>query len=649
MKLNKNINILRLSCLIKDRDGQDLIRTVLSIIFDIFYDNGNQLMNSNELFDYINNQFSLSIDKDFYENLLSKSESFELQNTNGAPLVKLTSEKYDEIDKNISDFYIEPYIVSFLKSRTYDLEKKNVIVEILIQSIYENIYSFNPENISSLITANDDAKYNQDDIDIFNEFLEIDEPNKNRCLYNHFAKAIEFAIITSGRGVSKFTEDLFKNKRYLLDTNIIFRLLGVGGPERQKTIKKLIQICRKQGIIFEYSYQTIGELNKRLEQCVIDLSRAETSKKIDITETILKSDFTHFNDDFITQYCFMKLSRQITSPEGYELEMKTKFKNLCDELGIEISKVDVKINEVDRRQLAEKLQKKKKEVNEFYRYSHKQAIVDAHNIIYVDKIRGANNYNYSEIKSFYLSTDRSLHKILSNNESKAVPQTILPSQLFVIHNILSANDIEPDYDVFFKFLKKRNSQFKLRGRDIFNYINQAREFSNNDSEISNLIATFSDQRYNYSKSSSVDEGVLISFKDFAQTTFDKKTSELEEMKRDYSFLINNADNDLNRIFSTSNYIARAIDVIITFIVIPSVALLIKQFKDLDLGLVILIILISEIIKFYISTRTNVLKKLWEKIFIFMIKKTAFYKLSHSEEYVRKGVLKITEKPDNIWK
>ena len=648
--MNDNFNILRLCCLIQDRDAQDLKRTVLSIIYEILYENSNSEIPADILFKKANEKFNTSLEKDFFDNLLLKSNSFELLTTDGAPLVKLTSQKFTEIDKDISDYSIEPHIEKFLDQKKYPLYKKDVIVEILFQSIYENIYTFNPEKIRTIIPQNISDKLEQFDLDIFNEFLEFDEPTKNRCLYNQFAKAIEFAILTSGKGVTQFSENLYKDKCYLLDTNIIFRLIGVGGIERQDTITQLLKDCIKQGIGFEYSHHTLLELNKKLEQCVIEIQRAEKSKKIEIVEDVFDRNPHYFNDDFITQYCRLRSQKVVNSPEQYEIEMKARFKALCKELSIEQANHNIKVQDSERNIFSLSLIKKRKEINEFYRYSNNQAKVDAYNVIYVRKRRGHNNYNYADVKSFYLTTDRGLNRILSTDKDVLIPETILPSQLFIIHNPLSnSSSVEPDYKTFFRFLKRRTSEFKLRGKDVINYITQARTYTTSATTISSLVSAFSDQRYKYSKTDTLEEGVLVSFKDFTQTYFDKKNSELDDVKTNYFQIKDSAEIELKTAIKKANSCAKAFDILITFILIPLIAILLKIYTSLDIYVVVFILIIAEVGKFFVSTRTSLIKNLWRKFFIFFSKRTSYYKLTKDQEFLERGIKEIERRPDNIWK
>lgn len=648
--MNQNFNFLRLCCLLQDRDSQDLKRTVLSIAFEILYENNNAEMLSEDLYKLTNEKFDTDIEKDFFDILLQKSESFEIINADKDFLVKLTKDKYNEVDKSISEFAIEPHIENFLRIKGADIQKKEMLVNLLYQSIYENIYTFKAEKINTIIPQNIATTVVQSDLDLFNDFLEYDEPAKNRCLYNQFAKALEFAILTSGKGITQFSENIYKDKCYLLDTNIIFRLIGVGGDERQRTILQLIKDCQKQGINFEYSSQTLIELNKKLEQCVLDIKRAETSHKLEIIEDIFKRNPHFFNDDFITQYSRLRLNKTVNSPEQYELEMKARFKSLCKELNIQQANHNIKIDDLEKNILANSFITKRKEINENYKYSKNSAKVDAYNVIYVQKRRGGNNYNYSDVKSFYLTTDRGLNRILSLDKTIIIPATILPSQLFVIHNPTSnSKSSEPDYKTFFRFLKRRTSEFKLRGKDVINYITQARLYTTNSSHIEGLIEAYSDQRYKHSINDSLEEGKIISFTDFTHTYFDKRNEELQDIQKNYSAITDKSENELKNLVTSTKSLVRYLDTFICLILIPVIALVLKFYTSLSWGYVFLIIIFLEAIKFFISSRFNVFKNIWINLFEKRAKTLPYYKLTSDIKYIEKGKAIIVGSNDNIWK
>jgi len=644
--MNKNINLLRLACLIQDRDNQDFKRVVLSIIFEILYENSNEDLKADELFSTTITKSKEPIERDFFDGIITNSGSFILTNTENEPLVKLTPEKFSEVEKNISEFSIEPSIESFIKNKEYDITLKDVIIKILYQSIYENIYAFNPSNIESLVPDVIKDKFTQKELNVFNEFLEFDDPQKNRRLYNQFVKAIEFAILTSGKGVKQFSDKLYTDKNYILDTNIIFRMLGVGGIERKETILKLIQYCIKQGVKFEYTLRTFQELNNTLDTSINKISKAEQTKKIEIIQELVAEAPHFFNDDFIVQYSRLKNSKIVNSPEQYGLEMKSRFKKICKELNIEQANHSIKLETYEINLFAKKLISERKKITS-YRYSSKQAGVDSFNVLYVNKRRGSNNFNYSEVKSFYLTTDRGLNKILSDDVNILIPATILPSQLFAIHNPLSDENDDVDYENFFSFIKRRTSEFKHRGRDVFSFINQAQVYSTDKEEIKSLILTFTDERYNHSKIESANENVIIKFKDFSKTYFDNRLNEIEDVEKKYGNIELKGKSDLNIILPKTKKIAKLIDVTSAVILIPLISIYIGLMTHWILS--VLSLLILEGIKFWLSKKENFNKQIWEYLFTKKMKKTSYYKLTNSTDFIDLGMKEIKSIDGNVWK
>lgn len=644
--MNKNINLLRLSCLLQDRDNQDFKRVVLSIIFELLYENNNQDLFSEELYIATISKSKEPIERDFFDSLIANSKSFILTTTDNDPLVKLTPEKFNDVERNISEFSIEPSIVNFLQAKSYKDDFKETIINILYQSIFENIYAFNPSNIETLVPNVIKERFEQSELDVFNEFLEFDDPIKNRRLYNQFVKAIEFAILTSGKGVKKFTENLYTDKVYILDTNIIFRMLGVGGLERKDTILKLIESCIKQGVKFEFTLNTYQELINTLESSINKISKAEQSKKVEIIQELVAEAPHFFNDDFIVQYSRLKNDKKVNSPEQYGLEMKARFKKLCTDYKLEQANHNIKLETYEIGLFANKLISERKKITS-YRYSLKQARVDAFNVLYVRKRRGNNNFNYSEVKSFYLTTDRGLNKILSDSSEVIIPATILPSQLFAIHNPLTDDSDDVDFENFFRFIKRRTSEFKHRGRDVFSFIQQAQVYTTDKEEIKNIIVAFTDERYSSSKEDSVNENVLIKFKDFAKTYFDNRLNEIEEIEDKYNDIEVKGKQSIQPMINQAKNISKIFDVFLTVIIIPLISLVLGLLTTWSISIVSLILL--ESIKFWLAKKENYNEQIWKVLFVKKMKSTPYYRLTNNDKFINEGLNEINKVNGNIWK
>lgn len=112
--MKNNFDILRLACLMQDVNNQDFKKVILSIIFEILYENNNEEVSIDSLYQATISKSKEIIERDFFDSIIMNSKSFIVTNSNSSPSIKLTSEKSISIEKTISDFSIETSIVTFL-------------------------------------------------------------------------------------------------------------------------------------------------------------------------------------------------------------------------------------------------------------------------------------------------------------------------------------------------------------------------------------------------------------------------------------------------------------------------------------------------------------------------------------------------------
>src|SRR5690554_84262 len=326
--MNKNFNLFRLNCMMDDNRSKNYNSIMVSLVSELIFENDNKELNRSECYDYIVNDLKIKLQKDVFVNIIEKSKNFVHTPSAVDVGIKLTDKKFAEINDNIENHSIGRHIDDFVKEKKLPNEFKQSIESLLYQAIYENINSFTIQNIQTLIPDNLKDNYTEEEIKAFNDFLSSSNHNKNSVLFNTFLKAVEFAIITSGKGVKEFTKGIFEGKEYLLDANIIFRLLGVGGIERQESLLNLIKQCNHQGITFLYSNESYLEFKRRVEASVNDIKRATENKSIELLEEMLQDDKVEFNNGFITHYAQLKLNKVVRSPEQYETNIMADFRTL---------------------------------------------------------------------------------------------------------------------------------------------------------------------------------------------------------------------------------------------------------------------------------------------------------------------------------
>lgn len=635
--------------MMEDNKSKNYNSILVSLVSELLFENDNSEIERDECYSYIVNDLKIKLQKDLFIKIIEKSKNFVHSPNENDVAIKLTDERFNEIQDSVAKHSIDRHIKDFLEKKHLPEDLKPVIESLLYQAIYENINSFSIHNIDSLIPHNAKENYTKEEINAFNSFLSETNKEKNSSLFNTFLKAIEFAIITSGKGVKEFTKGVFEGKEYLLDANIIFRLLGVGGKERQDSLVNLIEQCNHQGIKFYYSNESYQEFKRKVEASISDIKRATENKSIEVLSEMLQEENVEFNKGFITHYAKCKVDKVVRSPEQYETKIMADFRTLCKKHDLSTISQNGKLNPKKITKWQDFLYDKKKEINEYSFYTKTAAKVDAKNVLTVKQIRGDNDYNYSDIKSFYLSTDRTLNRILAENAGDKIAETILPSQLFILHNSLSEDGDDKDYEAFTKFLKRRTTEFKYSGRQVLTYIDEIRNHTTDPDNIKEILKAYSDKKYDTTLVDIDVEPEYVSIKEFADTYVDNKLKIAEVGDVKYQKALNQALGNFPQFLSRVKTKIRIIDTVLTILLIPITILITKTIVD-NLYIIVTAVVIVEIIKFILSSRLSVYSNWAKTLFLNKVKNSSYHKtfksldktyMKEAKEYVKNEV--------KIWK
>ena len=602
-----DINLFRLNCLLSDHKLNNFNSVIISLAKEYLFERGNVYLSRSDCYKHITVTLDIKLEEDIFHSLLEKSKQFNIKSKPEEVVFRLKNSYFDEIKSKIENHSIEKHIEVFLKKKQLSFKLKEKFNDLLSESIYNNINTFSVKAIKSIIDKNKLKQFSAEETETFNSFLEWKDEGKNAALYNLFLKAIEFAIVTSGRGVKEFTKSIFEGKSYLLDANIIFRLIGIGGKERKDSLRKLISSCIKQGIKFKYSVSTFNEVINKIENSVRDIAHYEKGKVKNLQELVADSPYT-MTDGFLVHYCECLNSGEVKSIEKYELLLRTEFKKLDQEFSLERVDCSTNLDGMQLNSFQKFLKKRKAEINPQVRYTDRAANVDAINILYIRKMRGNNNYNYSDVKYFYLSTDRILNQILVEDKNK-MSESILPSQLFILHSAFYEDSKTVDYETFIKFLKKHTTEYKLTGEEVLNYIDQIREITTEEENIKNIIITYSDMRYKSSLKSYSKAPLFKSIKEFAHTYLDEALIRAEKGEKNYNEIYGNAIKKLQDYFIKSRTTTRIIDGIITIIILPVISFTVGVLTSNYL-ISILCLVAFEGLKVYGDKKSESMLKLW---------------------------------------
>ncbi len=456
-------DIFRINCWLEDIEDNEYDTSIAAIVCEFLMSQDNKEQHRNVVFDYIKKVLGIKINYESYIKIIDENENLEKEPIEEDILLKLKPEAVQKFRERHDKYSIDAFLIEFCKKTDFK-DQEESIKNVLLKSLFININSFAISDLKSLISESIKDEFTQDEIDNFNAFIDWDNKLKNKAIYALFSKSIEFAILTSNRGISSISNKIFVNKTYYLDTNVVIRALGVDGEQRKESIISIIESCNHDGIKFKLSKVSYDEIYKNLNNRTKEIKSKTSHDSEQLLFKVIEG--MPVNNSFEVDYIKKRKEGKVSSPNNYRLNLEKEFQKFCDKYKVEVEPIKG-IKRVELAQLQRKLCDTKQQQYGRWHYTMGAALVDAKNILHVRQVRGQNDYNYKDIKSFYLTTDGTLNEIASNENKDSIPETILPSQLFIIHNSFHKKDTDEDYKDFTKFIKMRRTDFNLPGQEIF--------------------------------------------------------------------------------------------------------------------------------------------------------------------------------------
>ena len=198
-----------------------------------------------ELSQFIQDEYKLTIsydeicltvkDKKFADNfdIISENESLTIT-LNAKRRLQLSRQAEN---KNLAD-YIDDFLLEESDKNSIETQR-----DLLYRFLY-GVFTTNLEGYKQLFQETFHVEVSDDsfsDIEkgIINRFLNWDNKEKNRAIYNLASYALEYCMLTNDKNTTLDIQNLRKKALYL-DTNILFRAIGINGDVRkQRTLRFL--------------------------------------------------------------------------------------------------------------------------------------------------------------------------------------------------------------------------------------------------------------------------------------------------------------------------------------------------------------------------------------------------------------------------
>ena len=267
-----NVNeksLFRLAALVYGNTADDIhtYDTLLAIIESTLIDEHNRPMQKNEVISSVLENYGIIITEEELNRIISKnSRIFHIEKCDSGNYISVEDDLFAELQGKMSkniDFYIELYIKTFGR----DDSIRDAIYKFMYELTTTNITSYKKMlgtgseidvRSESMITV-DQTLFSEAEKSAIHDFLMWENAEKDSAVTNIILCCLEYCIVVSGDGVNELAKKHLKKRYVYLDTNIIFRALGINGSHRKEVTRAFLSKCRQAGIHLLVTSYTLRE------------------------------------------------------------------------------------------------------------------------------------------------------------------------------------------------------------------------------------------------------------------------------------------------------------------------------------------------------------------------------------------------------
>jgi len=400
-----------------------------------------------------------------------------------------------------------------------------------IESVYRYLYGVFTTNVDGFRRMTESGSvaeltqyYSPDekDTEIINGFLNWDNDEKNVAIFNLASYGLEYCLLTSKKG-SHLKLNKLNKKVFYLDTNILYRALGINGVERkQRThsfLRKLVEADDEIKITQIAWDEYENSLNKHIKKLRRDQNPA-------IHSTVYTEYVTY--DDIHRAYHLWASSTKNATVDLFVNVLKAEMLQLIEDYHIEIDR----LCPFDRQQKDEVLKDMAIQIKSLSEHKYfDTAHNDACDIVWVEMCRKPGEENFFSTKTFLLSSDRGLFRWDSKYNSGSVPVVMLPSQWLsiLLRYVSRTND---DFRSFVSFLNIQSKEGLLSAEQIRAILSGISEMTDRVEQQRYLLDVIIENEFKNGAGERTNEQLKAIAKNDANRILQKQLSEVRKEARD---------------------------------------------------------------------------------------------------------------------
>lgn len=529
-------NLFRLSAVLyaKTNDKISIKQIHRKIVEDALFCKGDSVISVSALISYINSAYALLFSTREIEDVITSPqnrEKFIYSHKNHEIQISLTEDYKNKLNLKSQDRNLVDFIDEFISEKEYDDNIKEMILQFFYAVFTSSLNGFKRllnEGTNGLEIG---ENYNTEEKNIINSFLQWENPDKDKAVFDLANYSLEYCIMTNSKN-TEFSLDNLKYKNFYLDTNIIYRALGLNGQElKERTLLFLSKFKDvKENLLISYS--TDHEFKDTIDYYIGKLTKYENPR---IRSKII---YEFLDPDSIYQFYHQwSIGRSNRSVEYFRMYLLSEYDKLCKAYEIEID------NNFPYEE------KKAKELLEEYRsginnYSDKKSLLsaeyDAKNILWVEEIRKDKCTDIFDTKSYFLSSDKTLYNWDYTRQTRRIPVVMLATQWLniILHYLERTND---DYRSFVCFLSMKINNPILSEDEIISIVSGISEIADDIETQRFLIKNYIETEAKGEMLVKDEEELEKSAKQYAESVLSTRILELEQDSKTNEEKLSNAD------------------------------------------------------------------------------------------------------------
>ena len=262
--MNKN-TILRTSAVLYAEDSRDVNPVIIKrkMIESIFIEIDNKKVAIFELVDYLKRLLDLDFVEEEIVGIINSCDEgyFDIipHKESSKTKLQLTTSNYKKIIARVEALSFDDIVDLFGADIYVGSIEKNKIMDIIHRYVYY-LVNTNHNTLTKIISGKHnegdislcDAEFDVKERDLINQFINWDNASKNKSLYILISYSIEYCLIVNHADSENFVKSL-RDKIFYLDSNIIYRALGINGDIRKERILSFFkQMCGKWTVVCNF-------------------------------------------------------------------------------------------------------------------------------------------------------------------------------------------------------------------------------------------------------------------------------------------------------------------------------------------------------------------------------------------------------------